>query len=99
MEACDGHEAVEKHANSEAHVTMMDFNMPRMDGLQASRLILMQSPDAAILMVTVFGSAQLREEARKAGLRGFCNKSDSDHIVKGIETLLNGGTYFPEQVQ
>ena len=93
-EAVNGKEAVEKHCR-DAHVTLMDFNMPEMDGLKASRLILLKCPDASILMVTVFWSPQLCDEARKAGLKGVCSKSESDHILEGIETLLRGGTYFP----
>ena len=96
-EAATGKEAVEKHSR-EADVTLMDFNMPEMDGLKASRLILSKCPKASILMVTVFWSTQLCDEARKAGLKGVCSKSDSDHILEGIETLLRGGTYFPAHV-
>jgi DNA-binding NarL/FixJ family response regulator len=93
-EATNGKEAVEKHPR-EAHVTLMDFNMPEMDGLKASRLILLKSPDASILMVTVFWSRQLCEEPRNAGLKGVCSKGESDRILEGIETLLRGETYFP----
>jgi DNA-binding NarL/FixJ family response regulator len=96
-EAANGKEAVEKHRH-EAQVTLMDFNMPGMDGLKASRLILLKCPDASILMVTVFCSTQLCDEARKSGLKGICSKSESDHILEGIETLLRGETYFPAQV-
>jgi len=93
-EAANGKEAVEKHSR-EAHVTLMDFNMPGMDGLKTSRLILLKCPDASILMVTVFWSQQLCDEARKAGLKGVCSKTESEHILEGIETLLRGETYFP----
>ena len=93
-EATNGKEAVEKHPR-EAHVTLMDFNMPEMDGLKASRFILLKSPDASILMVTVFWSRQLCEEARNAGLKGVCAKGESERILEGIETLLRGETYFP----
>ena len=93
-EAANGKEAVEKHSR-EAQVTLMDFNMPGMDGLKASRLILLKCPSAAILMVTVFWSTQLCDEARKAGLKGICSKSESDRILEGIETLLRGETFFP----
>jgi DNA-binding NarL/FixJ family response regulator len=96
-EAVNGKEAVEKHRR-EANVTLMDFNMPEMDGLKASRLILLKCPEASILMVTVFWSPQLCDEARKAGLKGVCTKSESDHILEGIETLLRGETYFPTLV-
>ena len=96
-EAVNGKEAVEKHPR-DANVTLMDFNMPGMDGLKASRLILLKCPDASILMVTVFWSPQLCDEARKAGLKGVCSKSESEHILEGIETLLRGETYFPTLV-
>ena len=96
-EAVNGKEAVEKHPR-DANVTLMDFNMPGMDGLKASRLILLKCPDASILMVTVFWSPQLCDEARKAGLKGVCSKSESERILEGIETLLRGETYFPVHV-
>jgi DNA-binding NarL/FixJ family response regulator len=93
----NGKEAVAKHPR-DSQVTLMDFNMPEMDGLKASRLILLKCPDASILMVTVFWSPQLCDEARKAGLKGVCSKSESDHILEGIQTLLRGETYFPTVV-
>lgn len=96
-EATTGKEAVEKHSR-EVHVTLMDFNMPGMDGLKASRLILLKCPDALILMVTVFWSAQLCDEAQKAGLKGVCSKSESGRILEGIETLLRGDTFFPVHI-
>jgi DNA-binding NarL/FixJ family response regulator len=96
-EAATGKEAVEKHSR-DAHVTLMDFNMPGMDGLKASRLILLKCPDASILMVTVFWSAQLCDEAQKAGLKGVCSKSESDSIIEGIQTLLRGETFFPVHI-
>jgi DNA-binding NarL/FixJ family response regulator len=96
-EATDGREAVEKHSGVEPHVTLMDFNMPEMDGLKASKIILSKRPNAAIMMVTVFSSEQLAEEARKAGLKGLCAKSEVTCILEGIERLLRGETYFPPQ--
>jgi DNA-binding NarL/FixJ family response regulator len=96
-EAADGREALEKEEQLDAHVTVMDFNMPVMDGLKASRAILSERPDASILLVTVFASQQLCEEAQKAGLKGFCSKSETACILKGIEKLLRGETHFPKQ--
>jgi DNA-binding NarL/FixJ family response regulator len=75
----------------------MDIKMPLLDGLQASRLILKQHPSARILMITVSASRKLMEEAKKAGLRGFCSKSGVDAFVEAVETILRGGTCFSEQ--
>jgi len=97
-EAADGQEAVEKHGTVDPHITVMDFNMPVLDGLKASRLILVKHPDATILMVTVMASRQLADEAKKAGIKGFCAKGHARCIIDAIETLLRGETYFPIQV-
>jgi DNA-binding NarL/FixJ family response regulator len=74
-EAADGSEAVEKYGPANPQLTVMDFNMPGLDGLKASREILTKNPDAPILMVTVFNSPQLAEEAKRAGIKGSVRKS------------------------
>jgi DNA-binding NarL/FixJ family response regulator len=51
-EAQNGVEAVEKHWYIQPHVTVMDFNMPDLNGLLASREILRKSPDATTSGVT-----------------------------------------------
>jgi hypothetical protein len=45
-------------------------------------------------MVAMHMSSLLAEEARKAGVRGVCAKSDVFCVVEAVETLLNHGTYF-----
>jgi len=96
-EAADGLDAVYKHSVLKPHLTVMDFKLPLLDGLQASRLILKQHPSASILMITISASRQLMEEAKKAGLRGFCSKSGVDAFFEAVETILRGETYFSEQ--
>jgi DNA-binding NarL/FixJ family response regulator len=93
-EAADGGEAVEKHGQTNPCLTVMDFNMPGLDGLTASRRILNSSPSAVILMVSVFSSSQLINQARQVGIRGFCSKTNTPCITEAIEALLQGKTYF-----
>jgi len=95
-EAVNGMEAVEKHCHIQPHVTVMDFNMPDVNGLLASREILRKHPKAVILLLTVFASAQLAAKAKNEGIKGFCSKMQLDCITLAIESLLRGGTYFPE---
>jgi len=76
----------------------MDFNMPGLDGLNASRQILRKKLDAPILMVSVFASQQLADEAKRAGIKGFCPKSEAECIIEAIEMLLPGQKYFPPVV-
>jgi DNA-binding NarL/FixJ family response regulator len=95
-EAADGDEAIEKHSAIQPHVTVMDFNMPRLNGLDASRAILQKCPDAPILLLTIFASTQLTTQAKKRGIKGFCSKVQIDCITAAIKALLRGETYFAE---
>jgi DNA-binding NarL/FixJ family response regulator len=95
-EAQNGTEGVEKHCQIRPHVTVMDFNMPDINGLMASREILRKHPEATILLLTVFASSQLAVRAKREGIKGLCSKTQIDCITDAIETLLRGETYFPE---
>jgi DNA-binding NarL/FixJ family response regulator len=93
-EAEDGRRAIETWGEHEPNVTVMDFAMPEMDGLEAARNLSKQHPESPILMVTIDPSRQLEEAAKKAGIKGLCQKADVRSILKAVETLLKGGTYF-----
>jgi DNA-binding NarL/FixJ family response regulator len=95
-EAENGKEAVEKHSAAQPHVTVMDFNMPVLNGLEASRAILRKCPDAPILLLTIFTSPQLAIQAKKHGIKGFCSKVQIECITEAIKALLRGDSYFPE---
>jgi DNA-binding NarL/FixJ family response regulator len=93
-EAENGQQAVDKFAKAKPDVVVMDFQMPEMNGLEATRQIIKRSPNTPILMLTVYATSQLMEQARRAGVKGFCPKSEVTCIVDAVATLLGGGTYF-----
>jgi DNA-binding NarL/FixJ family response regulator len=74
----------------------MDFDMPELNGLEASRAILRKCPDAPILLLTIFASTQLASQAKKHGIKGFCSKVQIDCIAEAIKALLRGASYFPQ---
>jgi DNA-binding NarL/FixJ family response regulator len=73
---------------------VMDFVMPEMDGLEASRQLAKQHPEAPILMVTIDPSQQLEREAKKAGVKGLVAKADLRSMFAAVEALIRGKTYF-----
>ncbi len=95
-EAEDGRRALEKWREHTPNLTVMDFAMPEMNGLEAARQLSKQHPEAPILMITIDPSRQLEQEAKKAGIRGLCKKSDLHSLFAAIDALLKGKTYFRE---
>jgi DNA-binding NarL/FixJ family response regulator len=94
-EASNGRDAVKTCRELKPDVTVMDFLMPEMDGLEAARRLTLQEPGVPILMVTVDPSRQLESEARKAGIKGLCAKAQVQSLLDAVRALLKGRTYFP----
>jgi len=94
-EARTGREAIQRVERNPPDMILLDFQMPDLNGLDVAREITRQFPEIPILMVTIHLSKQLAEEARRAGIRGACAKSDVGSIVEAVDTLLHAGTYFP----
>ena len=93
-EATNGREAVQKAELIHPDVIVLDLQMPEMNGLEAAKEIRKHSPEIPILMFTIHMSSQLKDEARKVGIRGTCAKTDVGCIVKAVETLLSRGTFY-----
>ena len=96
-EACSGPEAVETFPRYRPELTVMDFLMPEMNGLEAARRLTTRNPDALILMITTDPTAQLQEEARSIGIRGVCDKNKTHSLEDAIDAVIRGGTYFGER--
>ena len=94
-EARTGAEALERVKNNPPDMILLDFQMPDLNGLDVARQISEIFPEIPILMVTIHLSKQLAEEARRAGIRGACAKSDVGSIVEAVDALLHSKTYFP----
>ncbi|GLX01280.1 response regulator transcription factor [Microtetraspora sp. NBRC 16547] len=73
-EAADGAAAVEALREIEADVVLMDVRMPRMDGVEATRIICATSPEARVLILTTFDLDEYAFAAIKAGASGFMLK-------------------------
>jgi DNA-binding NarL/FixJ family response regulator len=101
-EANDGHEAVAKAVRLKPRVVVMDAAMPGLSGLAATRAILAQHPEAAVLMLSMHSEETLVRQALDAGARGYVLKNALDldlaSAVKRVaagETLLDPAVVFP----
>ena len=94
-EARTGGEALERIKENPPDMVLLDFQMPDLNGLDVARKVGQLFPQIPILMVTIHLSQQLADEAKKAGIRGVCLKSDVGSIVGAIDAVLHQQTYFP----
>jgi len=87
-EASDGAEALEKAKELNPDVMVLDVTMPRMNGLEACRVLRRQAPQLEILFVTQHDSPQMMREAIDAGARGYVVKSNAARdLLAAVEAV------------
>jgi DNA-binding NarL/FixJ family response regulator len=88
-DATDGKEAIAKAAELRPDLIVMDFAMPRLDGLRAALEIRKLLPSVPIVMNTLYGSAEVRLAANKHGIRRVVDKTNSGALISAVEELLS----------
>lgn len=87
-EASDGLEAVDKVDRLHPDVLVLDVTMPRMNGLEACRIIRQKAPGLEILFVTQHDSPQMMREALDAGALGYVVKSNAARdLLEAVEAV------------
>lgn len=98
-EASDGKEFVDKSAEIDADVILMDINMPELNGIEASRIALQKRPDLNILVLTMFDDEQYYNSMIELGIKGFILKdADNTELIAAITRINNGSTYFSQDL-
>ncbi len=89
--ACDGMEAIEKALALHPEIILMDIQMPRLNGLAATRLIKTEQPDIKIAMLTMSENDEDLFEAIKSGACGYLLKTDdTDRFFELLSGLMLG---------
>jgi len=95
--ASNGKEALDYTLNNEVDVILMDLNMPVMNGIDASKKILIEKPDTKILILSMLSDKKLIQKLVKEGIKGYMLKnSGQDEIIEAISKVSNGELYFDQ---
>ena len=92
-EAADGREAIEKAAQLKPDIVLLDVSMPRVNGLEAARIIRQESPGSEILIVSQHTPAEMLPSALKVGARAFVSKAElACNLLSTIESIVTTST-------
>jgi DNA-binding NarL/FixJ family response regulator len=98
-EAADGKEAVDKALATRPDVVVLDYGLPVMNGIEATRQIRARVAGAEVLIFTMHDTATLVREILEAGARGFLLKSDARRfLIAAVESLSAHKPFFTSQV-
>jgi DNA-binding NarL/FixJ family response regulator len=97
-EATNGEEAVEMFQVHRPDVTLMDLQMPVLNGIEAMNRILAEFRDARIIVLTTYGGDAQVLRALRAGARGYLLKAHNRELLETIRTVHRGGKRIPPEV-
>lgn len=98
-EAVDGKDAIAKAIDSKPDVAIVDYSLPVINGIEATRQIHARLPNAEILIFTMHDSDVLVGELLEAGARAYLLKSDAkQYLVAAVESLVNHKPFFTGRV-
>ena len=82
IHAWDGQEAIEKFKEHRPQIILMDINMPRMDGYEATKEIRKLSADVPIIAITAFAYASDEQRVLENGFDGYMSKPINAPLLK-----------------
>lgn len=90
-EAGDGREAVDQARRLLPTLVLMDIRMPRVDGIEATRLLTADGDGTRVLILTTFGLDDYVYEALRAGASGFMLKdAPPEELLAAVEIVARG---------
>jgi DNA-binding NarL/FixJ family response regulator len=99
-EAGDGEESVKLAKQLQPQVVVMDCALPGMNGLQATRQIIEESPETAVLMLSMHSESTWVRQAVEAGAKGYVLKNALDlELGTAIRKVAAGETVFDPKVE
>lgn len=99
-EVSNGIEFIKLLSQLKPDLVLMDINMPKMNGIEATQKALELFPDLKIIAYSMFGEEEYFSKMIAMGVKGFIVKSSSiDELEKAIGEVMKGKTYFSTQLK
>lgn len=90
-EAADGSDAIALASRLQPDVVLLDLHMPNINGIEATRRIVAERPDARVLILSAYDEEDYVSAALDAGASGYLLKSAHGHdVVAAIHAIAQG---------
>mgnify|MGYP001609778867 CR=1 FL=1 len=97
--AKDGHSAVELVRELSPDIVVMDIGMPDLNGVEATRQIVKESPKVKVIGLSMYSSNKYVREMFRAGASGYLLKDcPFEELVEAIKTVVEGKTYVSPSI-
>lgn len=98
-QASNGEEFLKLIDNVAPDIVLMDINMPKLNGIEATKQALLKYPDIKIIALTSFADDEYIEQMISAGVEGYMLKrSDIEDFEKAVKKVAEGGNYFSSEI-
>jgi DNA-binding NarL/FixJ family response regulator len=95
----DGAEAVQMVANKGPDLILMDLKMPIMNGVEATRQIMMKYPQVKVLVLTTYADDEWLFDAIQAGASGYLLKdTPREELIRAVRGTAAGKTYIDPSI-
>jgi DNA-binding NarL/FixJ family response regulator len=98
-EAGTGEEAVQLAEQLNPNIILMDLNLPKMSGIEATKQIIQKRPDTGILVLTMYDDDSSVFAAMRAGARGYLLKeAGRNEIIRALQAVGDGEAIFSPSI-
>jgi DNA-binding NarL/FixJ family response regulator len=98
-EASDGLDAIEKIKVLMPNVVILDLTMPRMNGIEAAKIISEQYPPVKILIFSMHHNREYIVNSVENGANGYLLKdTGKEELMRAIKVVSDGRKYFPPEI-
>ncbi len=98
--AVNGKRALEEIRQLKPQVSLLDINMPEMDGILLSQALLVENPEIRIIILSTYSNSEFVRNLKAIGIRGYVLKSSGIEVLQhAIETVHSGGHWYEPEIE